>query len=83
MKKLKLNLDSLRVDSFETAAPSVARGTVQGHDATRLADSCSCPYPTDGCSLYCGGSSGQCSGDCDGDTVVDPHSNNCWTIIEY
>jgi hypothetical protein len=31
MKKLRLNLDSLAVASFETAASEAERGTVDGH----------------------------------------------------
>ena len=31
MKKLKLELDALAVESFESVAPESARGTVQGH----------------------------------------------------
>lgn len=32
MKKLTLDLDSLRVDTFATDREGGARGTVQGHD---------------------------------------------------
>lgn len=34
MKKLKLNLDDLKVQSFETAPQEAAAGTVQGHEMT-------------------------------------------------
>lgn len=34
MNKMKLNLDSLAVQSFETAATSAARGTVDGYAKT-------------------------------------------------
>jgi hypothetical protein len=38
----KLKLDSLTVESFETAAPHTSRGSVQGHEDT--AESvCLCP----------------------------------------
>jgi predicted RNA-binding Zn-ribbon protein involved in translation (DUF1610 family) len=45
MKKLALNIDDLRVDSFEPAAPDAARGTVVGN-GTVAGDTCapSCPY---------------------------------------
>jgi hypothetical protein len=79
VKKLKLNLDLLRVDSFETAAPTRPHGTVQGY-ATRRADSCGCAIYTDGCSIGCPVTSPGC--DTDGDTQPDPWSNNCWTTIE-
>ncbi|HEX6039479.1 hypothetical protein [Longimicrobium sp.] len=82
MKKLALDLDSLAVESFQTDAATDGRGTVQGHDATRLADTCGCsPRPTDGCTIGCPYTS-----DADGDTLPDqtqPYSNNCWTVIEW
>jgi hypothetical protein len=34
MKKLRLNLDALKVDSYETEAAPAARGTVMGHIPT-------------------------------------------------
>ncbi len=33
MKKLRLNLDSLRVDSFQTAPPVSGHGTVRPHES--------------------------------------------------
>jgi hypothetical protein len=78
MQKLKLNLESLHVDSFETASAEPARGTVQGHDATQLADSCGCPPQSNGCTVYCG--------DRNTNTIPDenePWSNNCGTLIEF
>jgi predicted RNA-binding Zn-ribbon protein involved in translation (DUF1610 family) len=46
MKKLSLQLDDLRVDSFETSADSAARGTVVGNAPTVMGNTCgfSCPY---------------------------------------
>jgi hypothetical protein len=41
MKKLKLNVEELAVDSFELANIEESRGTVHGNE------------PTDGCSQYC------------------------------
>ena len=34
MKKLKLNVEELRVDGFTTTAPEPREGTVIGHEAT-------------------------------------------------
>ena len=34
MKKLRLDLDHLAVESFRTAGGAVERGTVAGHEAT-------------------------------------------------
>ena len=46
MKKLKLNLDDLKVESFATTPDaSSSRGTVFGQDPT--------VYPEDTCYLYC------------------------------
>lgn len=42
MKKLKLNVEDLAVDSFDLATIEEPRGTVRGAEAT------------DGCSQYCG-----------------------------
>lgn len=60
-KKLRLDLDVLRVDSFETALGEEARGTVRGHGS--YTDSCSnvwwmcsgCCFtvPIDACSTKC------------------------------
>lgn len=46
MKKLSLNLDDLRVDTFQTSAPGAERGTVMGEQATINGNTCapSCPY---------------------------------------
>lgn len=34
MKKLKLNLDDLKVASFETSKPAESRGTINGQEVT-------------------------------------------------
>jgi len=77
MKKLRLNLDSLRVDSFQTAATTGARGTVEGF-ATALRDSCGCPNPSAGCPIPSDG----CSIGCPVTFGCPDWSNNCWTVIE-
>jgi len=84
MSKLKLDLDALDVNSFETVSSIGERGTVWAHDATRLADSCGCPALTDGCSLYCGGTNTTPTGqDTNTDTIPDGYSNNCYTLIVH
>lgn len=46
MKKLKLDVDRLTVDSFQTDATAGSPGTVEGHFAITCAyDSCT-PYPS-------------------------------------
>jgi hypothetical protein len=43
MKKLKLEIDALRVESFEPhARPEQGRGTVEAREVTALADTCGC-----------------------------------------
>jgi len=52
MRKLTLQLDALRVDSFETGLAEHLRGTVRGHD-TRETEFCPTPFspckPTQAC----------------------------------
>jgi hypothetical protein len=60
MRKLTLQLDALRVDSFDTGSPHDRAGTVRGHD-TGVTEFCATPYspckPTTGCggptSIHC------------------------------
>lgn len=40
MRKIKLELESLSVDSFATAAPESDRGTVMGHEPTVNGPNC-------------------------------------------
>ncbi len=54
MKKLRLEVEELRIESFQTDAPAEERGTVAGHMITQGAETCyhctrwSCP-PTGLC----------------------------------
>jgi hypothetical protein len=51
MKKLRLTVDDLAVESFQTASVEALRGTVRGHD-----DSTDCSYGSPmytGCDLSC------------------------------
>lgn len=43
MKKLRLNADALRVESFPTAPVADERGTVHGHAPTLQVGSCPAP----------------------------------------
>jgi hypothetical protein len=57
MSKLKLLLDDLRVDTFDTTAVRMEKGTVFGEQCT-CATACTCPgYDTCGasCNGTCGG----------------------------
>ncbi len=76
MRKLRLGLEALAVESFATAERTDARGTVRAH-ATEMGATCDpapscgpetcggayCIRHTDNANL-CGGGSGGCSGNC-------------------
>ena len=68
MNKLKLKLDDLQVDTFQTTAPQKAKGTVFGEQCTCYTQ-CTCPgCPT--CYQSCNGScevscNGSCQATCD------------------
>ena len=54
MKKLRLKLEDLAVESFPTASPADERGTVRGHEATPgcVTESCTnCTYDDTICGL--------------------------------
>ncbi len=44
MKKLKLNLEDLKVESFETSKKISDKGTVNGNDIITYANNVSCMY---------------------------------------
>jgi hypothetical protein len=95
MNKLKLDLDQLTVESFNTDASGIARrGTVQAHSEicvpTRgeftCGDTCDTCNNTcyDSCAASCGGGCGSgysCGGTCGG-TCFDPTCNTCFTNCE-
>jgi hypothetical protein len=68
MRKLKLQLDDLQIDSFDTTTPPKAKGTVFGEQCTCYTQ-CTCPgCPTcyDSCNGTCGAScNGTCGATCD------------------
>ena len=50
----KLRLDDLNVDSFATAAPSAARGTVAAHQTLQCTEGYGCPESFGGtCWITC------------------------------
>ncbi len=55
MKKLKLDIDALSIESFTTARPAEERGTVEANAITQTANTCyqctrfGCPPLTDLC----------------------------------
>jgi hypothetical protein len=89
MKKLKLNLDDLQVESFETTpASATQRGTVHGYRP--YTDTCGTPctaHPQ--CTAECGGQGDTdyvCTNDCGTDSCdcgsqgfsCNPDDHTCW-----
>jgi hypothetical protein len=70
MKKFRLELDDLRIDSFSTTPAQTPKGTVFGEQCTCYTN-CTCPgCPT--CDASCNGTCGaSCNGTCNcpGDTA--------------
>jgi hypothetical protein len=62
MAKLKLELDNLRVDTFDTGSEHRTRGTVRGHD-TWETEWCT-GYPNCGVSKRCETDNDTCFGSC-------------------
>jgi hypothetical protein len=75
MKKLRLCLDALEVDSFRTSSIVGAPGTVRGHD-TVFTEDCSrftCPTFKPGCPTAAETCPASCADGCtDVDCVTDP-----------
>ncbi|MBB4637879.1 hypothetical protein [Longimicrobium terrae] len=61
MKKLILQLDDLRIESFSTTATPHERGTVVGEEQCTCPTACSCP----GCPTCDASCNGTCGGTCD------------------
>jgi hypothetical protein len=61
MNKLRLELDDLRIDSFDTTAPQKAKGTVFGEQCTCYTQ-CTCP----GCPTCDASCNGTCDASCNG-----------------
>lgn len=66
MNKLKLRLDDLHIESFDTTVPQKEKGTVFGEQCTCYSE-CTCP----GCPT-CDAS---CNGTCEADTGCGPTCN--------
>ena len=74
--KLKLNLDQLTVDSFDTAEPAARNGTVFGEQCT-CDTACTCPgCPS--CDVTCPGT---CAFTCDDDTCAYSCDGGCVSIL--
>lgn len=62
MRKLKLSLDALKVDSFHASGPEARRGTVPGHAWTEYADESCFESCNGGCGTTGSGGSGGTGG---------------------
>jgi hypothetical protein len=88
MKKFKLDLDDLRVESFATTPePTAQGGTVFGYETTIEITCATCAgcetgtNATDGCNTQCGGTEYTvCWGECGGATQDLQCSANCFTV---
>jgi hypothetical protein len=80
MRKLKLSLDALQVDSFTASADEAERGTVPGHSFTQYADESCFESCNGGCTAYgsCGagcGSGASCGGSCWNSCTCPPNTD--------
>ncbi|MCG8454976.1 MAG: pinensin family lanthipeptide [Holophagales bacterium] len=81
MKKLKLDLDDLKVESFETTPETgeEAKGTVYGYitqDLT-ICDGCNDPTNQNTCASTCGSTCGNTCGSTCGTTCASTCGNTC------
>jgi hypothetical protein len=77
MKKLKLRLDDLRVDTFDTSAGRKEKGTVFGEQCTCYTQ-CTCP----GCPTCYASCNGSCDASCNG-TCGDTCDASCQGTCDY
>jgi hypothetical protein len=77
MKKLRLHLDDLRIDSFQTTAPEKPKGTVFGEQCTCYTQ-CTCP----GCPTCYASCNGSCDASCNG-TCGNTCDASCQGTCDY
>jgi hypothetical protein len=79
--KLKLDLDDLTVDSFDTSRPAPKSGTVFGEQCTCYTN-CTCPgCPT--CDASCNGTcGGTCEASCNGTCAGGTCGASCDSCVE-
>ena len=73
MRKVRLNLDEIQVETFSTGGRTGQRGTVHGRNCT-----CCCNNLCCCCTCCCAGVT--CEASCAGDTCEEtcPLPNTCW-----
>ena len=85
MRKLRLDLDAVQVETFVTHAAAAGKGTV---DARQGRETFGCPPPTDTCGDTCacgpgtGYSCASCMVTCDG-TCWDPTCETCMVTCNH
>jgi hypothetical protein len=80
MKKLRLRLDDLRVDSFRTTEAQKVRGTVLGHFPLTAATACTCPGINTCDFASCGGTCAwaeTCAAPCTQPSGCGPNPDGC------
>jgi hypothetical protein len=75
MAKIKLDLDSLQIESFDTVAPPETHGTVRGHDGTERQTWCGEESCDGTCYTHCWGGCG------DGGGEHGPSVTSCTAIL--
>ncbi|HEU0012165.1 MAG TPA: pinensin family lanthipeptide [Longimicrobium sp.] len=81
MRKLKLELDTLEVESFETGAEHRLNGTVRGHDDDTVETEWCTGYPDCGVSKRgCQTPRNTCYGSCG---CTEGCTENCQTVAPY
>jgi hypothetical protein len=84
MNKLKLQLDALSVESFDTSCQARENGTVLGEQATNTCPGCptcaaTCAYTCDDATCpNCPTCAASCNGTCAGNTCWDSCGRTCW-----
>jgi hypothetical protein len=84
MEKLKLQLDNLSVESFDTTCEAKGHGTVRGEQATNTCPGCptcaaTCAYTCDDATCpQCPTCAASCNGTCAGATCFDSCGRTCW-----
>ena len=84
MEKLKLQLDNLTVESFDTTCEVKGSGTVRGEQATNTCPGCptcaaTCAYTCDDATCpNCPTCAVSCNGTCQGQTCWDSCGRTCW-----
>lgn len=77
MRKLKLRLDDLRVDTFQTTAVRREKGTVFGEQCT-CNTQCTCP----GCPTCYASCNGTCDASCNGTCVASCNCGGADTVYD-